>query len=574
MLTAAVRDLHLCNPGKFLTDVRTGCPELWLHNPHLTRLSATDPQVESVECHYPLIDRSNDAPYHCIHGFTEFLNERLNLKTRPTAFKGDIHLSRQEKSWRSQVHELTGRDLPFWIIVAGGKFDFTIKWWDARRYQEVVDHFRGKIQFVQVGELGHHHPPIKGAIDLRGRTDLRQLIRLVHHAQGVLCGVTALMHFAAAVPTRADRPPHRPCVVVAGGREPAHWEAYPFHQFIHTIGALSCCQQGGCWRARTRALGDGAEQDAKDNLCTNLSGDLPRCMDMIDAAEVIRRIETYFAGGALRYLDPPRARAGRRGVARSLKNPAFNEALNLLTARPALEQAIKNLPPRPKHFRGRGIVICGGGRNDLQQAQDAVQRLREFGCTLPVQLWFLGPCPARVASNLAVQQAAYINALSVSRDHPVAVSEGWELKPHALLHAPFREVLLLEAGTQPLANPEKLFDDPAFQKTGAAFWPDAAAPGTDPALWNICGVPRPDEPAFDTGQVLADKARCWRALQLVRWLNSHPHFFHYYTHGEKGTFQFAFHKLKKSFAMPPVRTGKKIQSGFAARPVFQRRSHV
>ena len=574
MLTAAVRDLHLCNPGKFLTDVRTGCPELWLHNPHLTRLSATDPQVESVECHYPLIDRCNDVPYHCIHGFTEFLNERLNLKTRPTAFKGDIHLSRLEKSWRSQVHELTGRDLPFWIIVAGGKFDFTIKWWDARRYQEVVDHFRGKIQFVQVGELGHHHPPIKGAIDLRGRTDLRQLIRLVHHAQGVLCGVTALMHFAAAVPTRADRPPHRPCVVVAGGREPAHWEAYPFHQFIHTIGALSCCQQGGCWRARTRALGDGAEQDAKDNLCTNLSGDLPRCMDMIDAAEVIRRIETYFAGGALRYLDPPRARAGRRGVARSLKNPAFNEALNLLTARPALEAAIKKIPFCPQHFRGRGIVICGGGRKDLQQAQDAVQRLREFGCTLPVQLWFLGPCPARVASNLAVQQAAYINALSVSRDHPVAVSEGWELKPHALLHAPFREVLLLEAGTQPLANPEKLFDDPAFQKTGAAFWPDAAAPGTDPALWNICGVPRPDEPAFDTGQVLADKARCWRALQLVRWLNSHPHFFHYYTHGEKGTFQFAFHKLKKSFAMPPVRTGKKIQSGFAARPVFQRRSHV
>ncbi len=91
MLTAAVRDLHLCRPGQFLTDVQTSCPQLWEHNPHLTRLSEDDPQVESIACHYPLIDLSNEAPYHCIHGFNEFLNDRLGLKTGPTAFWGDIH---------------------------------------------------------------------------------------------------------------------------------------------------------------------------------------------------------------------------------------------------------------------------------------------------------------------------------------------------------------------------------------------------------------------------------------------------------------------------------------------------
>ena len=31
-------------------------------------------------------------------------------------------------------------------------------------------------------------------------------------------------------------------------------------------------------------------------------GQLPRCMDMIGAEEVIHRIETYFRGGALSYL--------------------------------------------------------------------------------------------------------------------------------------------------------------------------------------------------------------------------------------------------------------------------------
>ena len=248
LLTAAVRDLHLSYPAEFVTEVRTRCPELLENNPYHTPLVDTDPGVEYLDCSYPLINRCNETPHHCVHGFIHFLNERLQLRIQPTVFRGDIHLSAQEKRWFSQIRELAGMDLPFWIVAAGGKHDVTIKWWDTRRYQEVVDHFRGRIQFVQVGEFGHHHPRLDGVIDLRGRTDLRQLVRLVHHAQGVLCSITALMHLAAAVETRPDAPLLRPCVVVAGGREPAHWEAYPNHQFIHTNGALPCCAPGAVGR--------------------------------------------------------------------------------------------------------------------------------------------------------------------------------------------------------------------------------------------------------------------------------------------------------------------------------------
>jgi ADP-heptose:LPS heptosyltransferase len=299
MLTAAVRDLHKCYPREFVTDVRTSCPELWDHNPYLTPLDEADPSVEVIDCDYPLINQCNQTPYHCLHGFIEFLNNHLRLQIRPTAFRGDLHLSEREKSWFSQVCELTGEDIPFWIVVAGGKFDVTIKWWETERYQKVVDHFRGKIQFVQVGERGHHHPRLDGVIDLRGKTDLRQFVRLVHHSQGVLCGVTAAMHLAAAVEVNGGKPSSRPCVVIAGGREPVQWEAYPQHQFIHTIGQLSCCAEGGCWRARTVALNDGNERDLPDRLCTDVVGRLPRCMHMITAAEVIRRIESYFEGGLI-----------------------------------------------------------------------------------------------------------------------------------------------------------------------------------------------------------------------------------------------------------------------------------
>ncbi len=301
MLTAAVRDLHVCYPNQFLTDVRTPCPQLWEHNPYLTHLDEADPDVELIECHYPLIHRSNRAPYHFIHGFIEFLNERLGLKIRPTVFKGDLHLTDREKSWMSQVQEITKAPVPFWIVVAGGKSDFTIKWWDARRYQEVVDHFRHEILFVQVGEQRHYHPPLEGVIDLRGRTDLRQLVRLVYHSQGVLGPVSLLMHLAAAVPVKNGGPKNRPCVVIAGGREPPHWEAYPHHQFIHTVGALRCCDNGGCWKSRTVPLGDGDAKDLPESLCVDVVNGLPHCMDMISSAEVIRRIEMYFQAGLIRW---------------------------------------------------------------------------------------------------------------------------------------------------------------------------------------------------------------------------------------------------------------------------------
>ncbi|HEV8542014.1 MAG TPA: glycosyltransferase family 9 protein, partial [Verrucomicrobiae bacterium] len=280
MLTAAVRDLHRCYPNRFVTDVRTPCPALWEHNPYLTPLEESDPEARVVECHYPLVHESNQKPYHFIHGFIEYLNEQLDLRIKPTEFKGDIHLSEEEKSRPSQVAEALGEDRPFWIIVAGGKYDYTIKWWSRKRYQEVVDHFRDKILFVQVGEKGHYHPPLRNVHDLRKKTSLRDLVRLVYHADGVLCPVTLLMHLAAAVPVRPEKRVARACVVIAGGREPSHWEAYPIHQFLHTVGSLSCCAQGGCWRSRTTPLGDGECHDEPERLCLHVMDGLPRCMQM------------------------------------------------------------------------------------------------------------------------------------------------------------------------------------------------------------------------------------------------------------------------------------------------------
>lgn len=306
MLTAAVRDLHRSYPGQFRTGIQTTGSEIWDHNPLITHFTEEDGPVEVIDCLYPLIHRSNTSPYHFLFGFIDFLNQALDLNIKPTDFKGDIYLAPEEKNWISQVHEITGWDTPFWIIDAGGKYDFTAKWWDPQRYQEVVDHFAGRIQFVQIGQPWHYHPELKGVLNLIGKTDLRQFIRLMYHAQGVLTPVSFPMHLAAAVETKPGNPRNRACVVVAGGREPMQWEAYPHHQYIHTNGALFCCDNGGCWKSRVVPLGDGDEKDNPENLCVNVvDNKLPRCLDMITAEEVIRRIELYYEGGALNYLAQP-----------------------------------------------------------------------------------------------------------------------------------------------------------------------------------------------------------------------------------------------------------------------------
>lgn len=305
MLTAAVRDLHACYPGRFLTDVRSKCPDLWLHNPNVSPLDENDPQTHVIPCRYPLINRSNEWPYHFLHGFIHFLNRELKLAIRPRAIKGDIHLSEEELQMPSAVADILGKDLPFWIVAAGGKRDYTVKWWNTERYQAVVDALHGRVLLVQIGQEEDHHPPLRGVLDLCGKTSLRELVRLIHHAQGVLCPVTAAMHLAAAVPMKAGAPKLRPCVVVAGGREPPHWESYPNHQFIHTVGMLTCCETGGCWRKRTVPLHDGDPRDQPENLCLQVTdGALPRCMAMITPEEVVRRIEGYFTGGIIRHLLP------------------------------------------------------------------------------------------------------------------------------------------------------------------------------------------------------------------------------------------------------------------------------
>jgi hypothetical protein len=169
-----------------------------------------------------------------------------------------------------------------------------------------------------------------------------------------------------------------------------------------------------------------------------------------------------------------------------------------------------------------------------------------------------------------------VDGLEVRKQHPVRILNGWELKTYAIIHSPFREVILLDADNVPIVDPTFLFDSMQFKEAGAIFWPDFGRLDMDHPIWNICGVAYRDEPEFESGQIVVNKERCWKALNLAMWYNEHSDFFYAHILGDKETFHMAFHKCNRPFSMvdTPIDAleDTMCQHDFFGKRIFQHRN--
>jgi ADP-heptose:LPS heptosyltransferase len=325
MLSAAIRDLHINYPNKFLTALNTSDInlELFENNPYITKFDQASREVFFLNAEYDLVHRSNQGPYHFIHGYRLDFEAKLGVRIKPTDFKGDIHLTKEEKDMPHLLMKYKKIDKPYWIINAGVKRDFTTKLWEVQRFQRLCEAFP-EIQFIQIGAGEHVHRHLKSkhknVLNLLNMTTMRELVRLVYHAAGCISPVSLLMHLAQAVPVNPKyQRLYRPCVVLAGGREPSHWEAYPTHAFLHNCGMLPCCAKGGCWKSRVKPIGDGDEKDFR-NLCerpvkvpdNDYGQDMvPKCMDLIPVSRAVEAIEGYLLHWDYSDEDPKKWRTDR-----------------------------------------------------------------------------------------------------------------------------------------------------------------------------------------------------------------------------------------------------------------------
>jgi hypothetical protein len=302
-MTACVRDLALAYPGRYDVHIAGSCSSLWENNPHVAGIWGPAPPrgMQTYRLSYlAALRESGLRRLHLLTAFHRDLGAKMGLHVPVLRAKGDLHLD----EWHRRNRPVPGR---YWYLVAGGKSSIPTKIWAVGHYQRVVDLLGAEgISVVQDGAThpGHRHFDLGGVVSFVGKTTLRDVLWLIYHADGVICPVTFMMHVAAAL--------DRPCVVIAGGREPWWWEAYTDapdrhfgdecapvavpHRYLQHRGDPGCWRPAGCWKAQVRASGDGNGTTCCDAPIGDGHGPLvPACLMAITPEIVAEAVMSYMS---------------------------------------------------------------------------------------------------------------------------------------------------------------------------------------------------------------------------------------------------------------------------------------
>ena len=234
----------------------------------------------------------------------------------------------------------------------------------------------------------------------------------------------------------------------------------------------------------------------------------------------------------------------------------------------------------PDRFSGAGIVICAGGAVMFTNAFVLLHVLRHsLGCRLPIEVWYLGEqeLSPRMRGLLGELDVACIDGLAIDSNMPLDTIDGWRLKALALTWSSFSKVLLLDADQVPTRDPSEVFNWPEFIRTGAVLWPDVLDIDQQNPIWSLCGLAAEGRRSTESGQLLIDKERHWRAVQIALRLNEDAHEVYKLVYGDKDTFLLGLLIAESDFSFIGTGPGIDInrcfyQHDFDGQILFQHRT--
>jgi len=207
---------------------------------------------------------------------------------------------------------------------------------------------------------------------------------------------------------------------------------------------------------------------------------------------------------------------------------------------------IQTIPPYPGNFEGRGIVICAGGIKYFTCAWVNISVLRSLGCTLPIEVWYgENELTSDAIEALSTLQVVCKNV----KDYTDKSLIGYALKPFAILNSAFKEVLYLDADNNCTVDPAGLFEWEQYEQTGAVFWPDFWTTDINNSIWQIIPAGNTTSSEQESGQILINKEKCWKALNLCMYFNLNSQYYYKMLLGDKDTFRFAWTALEAPFHM-------------------------
>ncbi|SJN49779.1 hypothetical protein [Sphingobacterium sp. JB170] len=207
--------------------------------------------------------------------------------------------------------------------------------------------------------------------------------------------------------------------------------------------------------------------------------------------------------------------------------------------------------PRDR-YQGKGIVYTAGGVSYVTCLWVSISQLRNTGCTLPIEVWHVG----NEVSNEII--AEFRNLDVTFRDfnrYTNVTQRGYILKPLAILNSSFKEVLFLDADNICVKDPNYLFESVEYRVHGALFWPDFWKTGKSNSIWKITGVKPKDLIEQESGQILIDVERCWKALNLCLYFNRLGEYYYRILLGDKDTFKFSWLASNTDYYMIDVLPG-------------------
>ena len=284
MFTCGVRDFKKAFPDVRVNVISTA-GHIFDYNPNIDRTLLATP-ANTVEIGPGILtNKSNSLDWHMANSFRMSIEDKLKVSIPQGLSRPDIYFTQEEWDAPRVI------DRPYWIISTSGEKGWGCKMYPHNKWQEVVDQ-NPDITFLQIGTAEDNAPRLKGAnvIDWVGKTQsreqgIRDLFKLFLNAEGSIGLVSFHMHLSGAL--------YKPCVVVAGAREPVSFTRYAGQQYIANEGCLPCAIRA-CWHCSIDA-------------CTNLiireetiEKKVPKCADIIESEDITRGIRAYYKGGRLK----------------------------------------------------------------------------------------------------------------------------------------------------------------------------------------------------------------------------------------------------------------------------------
>ena len=216
--------------------------------------------------------KTKTYPYKNLHDYIKNNNEKCKhlieyiggsffIKQKLKIHKNEIFFSEKELKYFKK--KFTFFDKEYAIINPTGKNSYTfVKSWGEKKYQKLVDIL--KFNWVQIGYKEDF--PLKGAINLNGKTALRELFFLVCFAKFVISDEGLLNHLASCFDVKS--------FVLMSGFTPVEHISYKNTFAISKSPQINCAPcylvKEECYRDIKYCTEDISVENVKQNIIHNL----------------------------------------------------------------------------------------------------------------------------------------------------------------------------------------------------------------------------------------------------------------------------------------------------------------